>query len=119
MQNYADAWGSNNFARYFLNSTLVAVATTVLTVLLASMMAYGFARFDFPGRRILFAVVVVGLTVPTMLLIIPQFLLARDLHLLDSLHGLVRSTSARNWPSARSSCGRSSNGCRWSWTRRW
>ena len=89
MQNYVDAWGSNNFARYFLNSTLVAVATTVLTVLLASMMAYGFARFDFPGRRILFAVVVVGLTVPTMLLIIPQFLLARDLHLLDSLHGLV------------------------------
>jgi multiple sugar transport system permease protein len=89
LQNYSDAWGSNNFARYFVNSTLVAVATTVLTVLLSSMMAYWFARFDFPGRRLLFALVVVGLTVPTMLLIIPQFLLARDLHLLDSLHGLV------------------------------
>ncbi len=87
--NYADAWGSQNFGRYFLNSTLVAIATTVLTVLLAAMMAYGFARFDFPGRRLLFAAVVVGLTVPTMLLIIPQFLLARDLQMLDKLYGLV------------------------------
>ena len=87
--NYADAWGSQNFGRYFLNSTLVAIATTVLTVLLAAMMAYGFARFDFPGRRALFAAVVVGLTVPTMLLIIPQFLLARDLQMLDKLYGLV------------------------------
>ena len=96
------------------------MATTVLTVLLASMMAYGFARFDFPGRRMLFAVVVVGLTVPTMLLIIPQFLLARDLHLLDSLHGLVpvlrrHAAGLQHVPLAR----RSSNGCRWSWTRRW
>jgi ABC-type spermidine/putrescine transport system permease subunit I len=56
--NYTDAWGSQNFGRYFLNSTLVAIATTALTVLLAAMMAYGFARFDFPGRRALFAAVI-------------------------------------------------------------
>ena len=87
--NYTDAWGSQNFGRYFLNSTLVAIATTTLTVLLAAMMAYGFARFDFPGRRALFAAVVVGLTLPTMALIIPQFLLARDLRMLDKLYGLV------------------------------
>ena len=87
--NYTDAWGSQNFGRYFLNSTLVAIATTALTVLLAAMMAYGFARFDFPGRRALFAAVVVGLTLPTMALIIPQFLLARDLRMLDKLYGLV------------------------------
>jgi len=87
--NYTDAWGSQNFGRYFLNSTLVAIATTALTVLLAAMMAYGFARFDFPGRRALFAAVVVGLTLPTMALIIPQFLLARDLKMLDKLYGLV------------------------------
>ena len=87
--NYTDAWGSQNFGRYFLNSTLVAIATTALTVLLAAMMAYGFARFDFPGRRALFAAVIVGLTLPTMALIIPQFLLARDLRMLDKLYGLV------------------------------
>lgn len=89
LANYVEAWTANNFGRYFLNSTVVAVATTVGTVLLASMMAYGFARFRFPGRGVLFASIVVGLTIPTMLLIIPQFLLAKDLGLLNSLPGLV------------------------------
>lgn len=87
--NYVQAWGANNFGRYFLNSTFVALATTAGTVLLASMMAYGFARFRFPGKGILFGAVVVGLTIPTMLLIIPQFLLAKNLGLLDSLPGLI------------------------------
>lgn len=89
LDNYTQAWGANSFGRYFLNSSMVAVATTVGTVLLASMMAYGFARFRFPGRGVLFAAVVVGLTIPTMLLIIPQFLLAKNLGLLNSLPGLV------------------------------
>lgn len=89
LDNYVQAWGANNFGRYFLNSSMVAVVTTVGTVLLASMMAYGFARFRFPGRGVLFATVVVGLTIPTMLLIIPQFLLAKNLGLLNSLPGLV------------------------------
>ncbi|MCG2800006.1 MAG: carbohydrate ABC transporter permease [Cellulomonas sp.] len=89
LDNYAQAWGANSFGRYFLNSSMVAVVTTFGTVLLASMMAYGFARFRFPGRGVLFGMVVVGLTIPTMLLIIPQFLLAKDLGLLNSLAGLV------------------------------
>ncbi|MBU4214374.1 MAG: carbohydrate ABC transporter permease, partial [Actinobacteria bacterium] len=89
LDNYAQAWGANSFGRYFLNSSMVAVVTTFGTVLLASMMAYGFARFRFPGRGVLFGMVVVGLTIPTMLLIIPQFLLAKDLGLLNSLPGLV------------------------------
>jgi len=89
LDNYVQAWGANNFGRYFLNSTFVAIATTAGTVLLASMMAYGFARFRFPGKGVLFGMVVVGLTIPTMMLIIPQFLLAKDLGLLNSLPGLI------------------------------
>src|SRR3954451_7200122 len=46
--NYHDAWASNHFGRYFLNSLMVAVATTFFSVWLSSMMAYGFARFRFP-----------------------------------------------------------------------
>lgn len=89
LDNFVTAWGANHFGQYFLNSAMVAVATTVCTVLLASMMAYSFARFRYPGRGILFGTVVVGLTIPTMLLIIPQFLLAKDLGLINSLPGLV------------------------------
>jgi multiple sugar transport system permease protein len=87
--NYRDAWSSNHFGRYFLNSLGVAAATTLLSVLLSSMMAYAFSRMRFPGRRLLFGLLLLGLMVPTMMLIVPQFLLARHLHLLDSYLGLV------------------------------
>ena len=87
--NYTQAWSSNRFGRYFLNSLLVAVATTFFSVWLSSMMAYAFARFSFPGRRILFGLLLIGLMVPTMMLIIPQFILAKNLGMLDSLSGLV------------------------------
>ncbi|PVU83846.1 carbohydrate ABC transporter permease [Cellulomonas sp. WB94] len=89
LDNYAQALGANNFGRYFLNSAMVAVVSTALIVALSSMMAYAFSRLAFPGKRILFTAIVVGLAIPTMMLIIPQFLLARDLHLLNSLQGLV------------------------------
>lgn len=89
LDNYAKALGTENFFRYFLNSAMVAIVSTLLIVLLSSMMAYAFTRLNFPGKRILFSAIIVGLTIPTMMLIIPQFLLARDLHLLNSLQGLV------------------------------
>jgi multiple sugar transport system permease protein len=94
--NYREAWSSNQFGRYFVNSLMVAAATTVLAVLLSSMMAFAFARFQFPGRRLLFGLLLVGLMVPTMMLLIPQFLLARDLGALDSLWGLVFFYTAMN-----------------------
>lgn len=87
--NYRDAWRSNHFGRYFLNSLGVAVATTILSVLLSAMMAYAFSRLRFPGRRLLFGLLLIGLMVPTMMLIVPQFLLAKQLSLLDSYLGLV------------------------------
>lgn len=87
--NYVGALEANHFGRYFLNSALVSIVSTFLIVFVSSMMAYAFTRFDFPGKRFFFVALVVGLTIPTMMLIIPQFLLARDLHLLNSLQGLV------------------------------
>ena len=89
LANYGNAWSSNQFGRYFLNSVIVAIATTFLAVLLSSMMAYSFARFRFPGRGLMFGLVLIGLMVPTMMLLIPQFLLARQIHALNSLWGLV------------------------------
>ena len=89
VKNYTDAWSSDEFGRYFLNSLIVAVATTFLAVWLSSMMAYSFARFQYRGRALLFGLLLLGLIVPTMMLLIPQFLLARQLQMLNSLWGLV------------------------------
>jgi multiple sugar transport system permease protein len=94
--NYHEAWSSNQFGRYFVNSVIVAAATTFLAVLLSSMMAYAFARFRFPGRSVLFGLLLIGLMVPTMMLLIPQFLLARQLGALNSLWGLVFFYTAMN-----------------------
>lgn len=87
--NYTEAWGANHFARYFANSLYVAASTTLCTLALSSLMAFAFARLQFPGKRLLFGVLLVGLMVPTMVLIIPQFVLAKHLNMLDSLSGLV------------------------------
>jgi multiple sugar transport system permease protein len=89
LSNYSTAWHSDGFPRYFLNSVVVAVLTTVVSLLLSSMMAYAFARFEFPLRETLFKVLLLGLMIPAMMLIIPQFILAKYLHLLDSYAGLV------------------------------
>ncbi|MFL6161353.1 MAG: carbohydrate ABC transporter permease [Jatrophihabitantaceae bacterium] len=87
--NYSQAWTGDNFSRYFLNSVFVAVVSTALSLLLSSMMAYAFARFRFPGRELLFKMLLLGLMIPAMMLIIPQFVLAKYLHLIDSMAGLV------------------------------
>jgi multiple sugar transport system permease protein len=88
-ENYVGAWTSNKFGRYFLNSVIVAVVTTIGAVLLSAMMAFPFARMRFPGRTALFGTMLIALMVPTMMMLIPQFLLAKQLLLLNSLWGLV------------------------------
>jgi multiple sugar transport system permease protein len=87
--NYVQALTTQNFGLYFLNSIIVSVIATAASVLVSSMMAYAFARFRFPGRELIFRILLLGLIVPAMMLIIPQFILAKQLHLLDSLLGLI------------------------------
>ncbi|HML20244.1 MAG TPA: carbohydrate ABC transporter permease [Aggregatilinea sp.] len=88
LDNYRTALQSESFDRYFFNSLFVAVSTTMITVLLASMMAYAFGRMEFFGKRILFAVLLLGMMIPSVMLIIPQYLVARDFKLLN-LQGLI------------------------------
>lgn len=94
LDNYIRALTTNNFGRYFLNSLLVATSSTVTIIVLSALLAYAFARWDFPGRQFLFYTMLGTMMIPTLVLIIPQFVLARNLHLLDSLWGLVVVYSA-------------------------
>jgi multiple sugar transport system permease protein len=87
--NYARAWTSQGFARYFLNSAIVTTAHVFGVLLFSSMMAYAFARFEFRGKRALFLALLATLMIPAMMLIIPQFLIARDLGLIDTRLGLI------------------------------
>lgn len=87
--NYTAALGKDLFGLYFANSLTVAVSTTLLTLLVSSLLAYAFARLDFPAKEPLFYLLLVGMMVPQVMLIIPQFLVAKSLHLLNTLSGLV------------------------------
>ncbi|MCO1579861.1 carbohydrate ABC transporter permease [Crossiella sp. SN42] len=74
---------------WFANSLVVGVLVTLLTVLLASMAAYGFARTEFRGRRVLLWVVLAGIVVPPQVLIVPLFSQLVGLGLVDTYWGLV------------------------------
>ena len=89
LDNFVEAWSSNDFGRYFLNSVFVAMLSTVVSVSLAAMLGFVFARYEFPGRRVLFGALLFTIMVPGLVLLIPQFVLARNLGLLNSLWGLV------------------------------
>lgn len=87
--NFEKAWEANNFRLYFTNSLIVALSSVFLVVLFSAMMAYAFARFDFPGKEPVFYIILLVLMVPNIVAIIPQFLLAKGLGLRNSLFGLV------------------------------
>ena len=89
LDNFDTAFSSRNFGRAFTNSLGVAVATSALVTTLTAMMAYSFARFEFVGKNLLYFTVLAMMMVPTMMLIIPQFILAKNLGMLNSLPGLV------------------------------
>lgn len=88
-ENYTEVWTGIDFARYFLNSTMVAVSTTLIVLALSSMMAFAFARFDFRGKQIVFVLLLTALMIPGIVVIVPQFILAKNLNLLNSLLALV------------------------------
>lgn len=84
---YTDGWngiGGNTYARFFKNSFLMVVPTTLLTVISSSLVAYGFARFEFRGKKTMFALLLSTLMLPEAILIIPRYSIFRTLGVLDS-----------------------------------
>jgi multiple sugar transport system permease protein len=96
--NYAQAWTENSFGHFFANSLYVSLGTVVLTVVLAALAAFAFARFRFPFREVTFYAFLASLAVPGILLIIPQYLLMTRLHLINSLTGLILIYASQNLP---------------------
>ncbi|MEJ5867000.1 carbohydrate ABC transporter permease [Pseudokineococcus sp. 5B2Z-1] len=75
--------------RWFINSTLVALLHAALVVVLATTSAYAFARMEFRGKRLLFALVLATMFVPAVILLIPNFLVVNELGWLNSYASLV------------------------------
>ncbi|HWG84671.1 MAG TPA: carbohydrate ABC transporter permease [Deinococcales bacterium] len=74
-QNFLDAWRLAPFTRYFLNTSVYTMTVVFGTVLSCSIAAYGFAKLRFPGRDVLFIVLLSTMMLPGMVTLIPQFIL--------------------------------------------
>jgi multiple sugar transport system permease protein len=92
LDNYGTVFETADFVRYFLNSTLIAVITVTSVLFTSSLAGYAFAKFSFPGRDILFVVVLATLMIPFQVRVIPLYVLASDLRLLNTYGGLVLPT---------------------------
>lgn len=84
---YVEGWrglGKYGFDAFFKNTLVLTLPTVVLTVLSSTLVAYGFARFRFPGKKMLFALMLSTLMLPDSVLLIPRYLLFRELNWLNT-----------------------------------
>jgi multiple sugar transport system permease protein len=88
LDNYRQLFSKASFGAYFMNSTIVAVVVTAGNLLFCSMVGYALAMLDFPGRNVLFGIIMGTLLIPGMVTFVPQFVLAANVGLVDTLPGL-------------------------------
>jgi multiple sugar transport system permease protein len=81
-----------NFARYLLNSVIYCGLIASFQTLFCAMAGYAFARLRFPGRDLMFAVIIGALMVPPIFTLLPNFVLVKDLGLINTMAGMVAPT---------------------------
>jgi multiple sugar transport system permease protein len=87
--NYVTAFTLVPFGRFYLNTVIMTLGRVVGQLFLASMAAYAFARIAFPGRSLLFVLVLAVMMMPSMVTMIPRFILIMNLGWLDTFYGLI------------------------------
>ncbi|MDN3497019.1 carbohydrate ABC transporter permease [Planococcus sp. APC 4015] len=88
-QNYAEVLSSPVFWQQVGNSTIAAVATTLLVVAMGLMAAFALSRYSFRGRGLIYALFAAGLMFPMTVAITPLYILVRNLGLMNSLAGVI------------------------------
>ena len=98
LENYRAVLEEDRLDRYLWNSLFVGVVSTVITLILGCMAAYGLARFRFPGRHTVAYTTLLLRTVPLAVLVIPVFMIWNEWQLVNNLWGLVLLYVAVNLP---------------------
>lgn len=88
LENFVRAWDQAPFARYFLNTVMLVTMILAVQLLVGTLAAFAFARLKFPGRGLLFALVLVQLMVMPDILLVENYSTMRRLGLIDSLLGI-------------------------------
>jgi multiple sugar transport system permease protein len=88
-ENYSDVFNNIPFLRIYMNSIIVTIFRTIGQVAIASVAAFAFAQLRFPGRDVIFVVLLAGLMVPDQVLIVPRFIIMREFGWFDTYQGLI------------------------------
>ncbi len=88
-ENYDQLFTQLDFATFFTNSAIVAVATAAGNVVFCSMLGYALAKLDFPGKKLVFALVLGTLMVPGVVTFVPLFVLSTNIGLTNTLPGMI------------------------------
>jgi multiple sugar transport system permease protein len=93
---YANVWTRVPFGRFFINTVIFAGGVTLVSLLFDSMTAYALSRLRFPGRDVIFVVILVAMMLPFQVTFIPLYVTVAKLHLLNTYQGLIipRATNA-------------------------
>lgn len=87
--NFIDAWRSQPFSRFLVNSIIITILTTIGQVFSGSLAAYGFARFKFKGDKLLFSIMISTMMLPWDVTVIPQYMQFNLLGWIDTLKPLI------------------------------
>ena len=87
--NYVEVLKQLDFLRYYRKTIVVTVTTLVAMTLIASLAAYAFARMEFPGKNVIFALLLVVYMVPPQMTMIPKYMMITKLGWVDTLAGIV------------------------------
>ncbi len=98
LQNYRDVLNEGGFTRYLTNSLIVGTVSTLITLVLGCMAAYGLARFRFAGRETVAYTTLLLRTVPLAVLAVPVFMIWNEAGIINSLSGLIVLYVAVNLP---------------------
>lgn len=88
-ENYATAWKDAGIGTAFANSLIVTISTLAVLIPIGAMAAYVLAKYAFPGKKLVYGGFLAGMMFPHFLVVVPLFLMLKDLHLLDTRTGLV------------------------------
>lgn len=87
--NFATVWKSYDFFTLYKNTILFIVFRVICACLTATMAGYAFARLNFPGKKIMFSLVLIQMMIPSQIFIIPQYLMVSKLGWMNTTAGLV------------------------------
>ena len=89
LENYKQALEAVPFLRLYLNTILMILGRVICAVIFSSMAGYGFARMEFPFKRLLFTLVLMQMMVPGQIFIVPQYMMLSKIKLLNTVFALI------------------------------